>query len=172
MRAPPTPDGHGLRHDTLVRIRRFRAPRRRQSFRTYRSLSLSLPPPHACERFHRQARLLQVQYRTRTFTKCRRRSAPAGAGLKKRCVLRGSRTCRPVSPPYSRIERPRTRGRPSRGGLKRMPMSGGMGKRNHEDVSDTMALVQAACKVLAITARPFAHFRHRVGMRGSVRSRE
>ena len=44
MRAPPTPDGHGLRHDTLVRIRRFRAPRRRQSFRTYRSLSLSLPP--------------------------------------------------------------------------------------------------------------------------------
>jgi hypothetical protein len=110
MRAPPTPDGHGLRHDTLVRIRRFRAPRRRQSFRTYRSLSLSLPPPHACERFHRQARLLQVQYRTRTFTKCRRRSAPAGAGLKKRCVLRGSRTCRPVSPPYSRIERPRTRG--------------------------------------------------------------
>ena len=31
-----------------------------------------------------------------------------------------------------------------------MPMSGG--KRNHEDVSDTMALVQAACKVLAITA--------------------
>ena len=30
-------------------------------------------------------------------------------------------------------------------------MSGG--KRNHEDVSDTMALVQAACKVLAITAR-------------------
>ena len=42
---------------------------------------------------------------------------------------------------------------------KRMPMSGG--KRNHEDVSDTMALVQAACKVLAITARPFAHFRHR-----------
>jgi len=24
-----------------------------------------------------------------------------------------------------------------------------------------MALVQAACKVLAITARPFAHFRHR-----------
>jgi hypothetical protein len=26
---------------------------------------------------------------------------------------------------------------------KRMPMSGG--KRNHEDVSDTMALVQAAC---------------------------
>ena len=29
-------------------------------------------------------------------------------------------------------------------------MSGG--KRNHEDVSDTMALVQAACKVLAITA--------------------
>ena len=40
-----------------------------------------------------------------------------------------------------------------------MPMSGG--KRNHEDVSDTMALVQAACQVLAITARPFAHFRHR-----------
>jgi hypothetical protein len=40
-----------------------------------------------------------------------------------------------------------------------MPMSGG--KRNHEDVSDTMALVQAACKVLAITARPFVHFRHR-----------
>jgi len=38
-------------------------------------------------------------------------------------------------------------------------MSGG--KRNHEDVSDTMALVQAACKVLAITARPLAHFRHR-----------
>ena len=40
-----------------------------------------------------------------------------------------------------------------------MPMSGG--ERNHEDVSDTMALVQAACKVLAITARPLAHFRHR-----------
>ena len=40
-----------------------------------------------------------------------------------------------------------------------MPMSGG--KRNHEEVSDTMALVQAACKVLAITARPLAHFRHR-----------
>ena len=38
-------------------------------------------------------------------------------------------------------------------------MSGG--KRNHEDVSDTMALVQAACKVLAITARPLAHVRHR-----------
>ena len=38
-------------------------------------------------------------------------------------------------------------------------MSGG--KRNLEDVSDTMALVQAACKVLAITARPLAHFRHR-----------
>ena len=33
-----------------------------------------------------------------------------------------------------------------------MPMSGG--KRNHEDVSDTMALVQAACQVLAITQRP------------------
>ena len=30
-----------------------------------------------------------------------------------------------------------------------------------EDVSDTMALVQAACKVLAITARPLAHVRHR-----------
>ena len=41
---------------------------------------------------------------------------------------------------------------------KRMPMSGG--KRKNEEVSD-MALVQAACKVLAITARPFAHFRHR-----------
>jgi len=40
-----------------------------------------------------------------------------------------------------------------------MPTSGG--KRNHEEVSDTMALVQAACKVLAITSRPFAHFRHR-----------
>ena len=40
-----------------------------------------------------------------------------------------------------------------------MPMSGG--KRKNEEVSDTMALVQAACKVLAITARPFAHFRHR-----------
>ena len=42
-------------------------------------------------------------------------------------------------------------------------MSGG--KRNHEDVSDTMALVQAACKVLAVAitarARPLAHFRHR-----------
>jgi len=38
-------------------------------------------------------------------------------------------------------------------------MSGG--KRNHEDVSDTMALVQAACKVLATTARPLAHVRHR-----------
>jgi len=38
-------------------------------------------------------------------------------------------------------------------------MSGG--KRKNEDVSDTMALVQAACKVLAITARPLAHFRHR-----------
>ena len=37
-------------------------------------------------------------------------------------------------------------------------MSGG--KRKNEDVSDTMALVQAACKVLAITARPLAHFRH------------
>jgi hypothetical protein len=42
---------------------------------------------------------------------------------------------------------------------KRMPMSGG--KRKNEEVSDTMALVQAACKVLAITARPLAHFRHR-----------
>ena len=38
-------------------------------------------------------------------------------------------------------------------------MSGG--KRKNEEVSDTMALVQAACKVLAITARPFAHVRHR-----------
>ena len=37
-------------------------------------------------------------------------------------------------------------------------MSGG--KRKNEDVSDTMAMVQAACKVLAITARPLAHFRH------------
>ena len=44
-------------------------------------------------------------------------------------------------------------------------MSGG--KRKNEDVSDTMALVQAACKVLAITARPFAHVRHR---RQQVRS--
>lgn len=38
-------------------------------------------------------------------------------------------------------------------------MSGG--KRKNEDVSDTMAMVQAACQVLAITARPLAHFRHR-----------
>ncbi len=35
------------------------------------------------------------------------------------------------------------------------------GKRKNEDVSDMMALVQAACKVLAITARPLAHVRHR-----------
>ena len=33
-------------------------------------------------------------------------------------------------------------------------MSGG--KRNHDDLSDMMALVEAACKVPAITARPFA----------------
>ena len=35
--------------------------------------------------------------------------------------------------------------------------AGGMrgGKRNHEDLSDMMALVEAACKVPAITARPF-----------------
>ena len=39
--------------------------------------------------------------------------------------------------------------------------AGGMsgGKRNHEDlhVSDMMALVEAACKVPAISARPFAY---------------
>ena len=36
--------------------------------------------------------------------------------------------------------------------------AGGMsgGKRNHEDLSDMMALVEAACKVPASTARPFA----------------
>ena len=34
-------------------------------------------------------------------------------------------------------------------------MSGG--KRNHEDLSDMMALVEAACKVPAISARPFAY---------------
>ena len=35
---------------------------------------------------------------------------------------------------------------------------GGMsgGKRNHDDLSDMVALVEAACKVPAITARPFA----------------
>ena len=34
--------------------------------------------------------------------------------------------------------------------------AGGMsgGKRNHEDLSDMMALVEAACKVPAIRARP------------------
>ena len=69
-----------------------------------------------------------------------------------------------------RLERPRIRGRPSRGG--QAVADEWRGKRNHEDVSDTMALVQAAGKVLTITARPCAHFRHRVGMRGSVRSRE
>ena len=37
-----------------------------------------------------------------------------------------------------------------------MEAAGGMsgGKRNHEDLSDMMALVEAACKVLANTARP------------------
>ena len=36
--------------------------------------------------------------------------------------------------------------------------AGGMGggKRNHEDLSDMMALVEAACKVPASTARPYA----------------
>ena len=46
-------------------------------------------------------------------------------------------------------------------------MSGG--KRNHEEVSDTMALVQAACKVLAITARPL-HISDTVGSRCGQRS--
>ena len=37
--------------------------------------------------------------------------------------------------------------------------AGGMsgGKRNHEDLSDMMALVEAACKVPAISARLFAY---------------
>ena len=37
--------------------------------------------------------------------------------------------------------------------------AGGMsgGKRNHEDLSDMMALVEAACKVPAISARRFAY---------------
>ena len=40
-----------------------------------------------------------------------------------------------------------------------MEAAGGMsgGKRNHEDLSDMMALVEAACKVLANTARPIVH---------------
>jgi hypothetical protein len=46
-------------------------------------------------------------------------------------------------------------------------MSGG--KRNHEDVSDTMALVQAACKVLAITADR-SHTSDTVGSRCGQRS--
>ena len=86
------------------------------------------------------------------------------------CAIKRKYTLQTRFTAVVRIERPRICGRPGRAEAKRMPMSGG--KRNHEDVSDTMALVQAACKVLAITARPFAHFRHRVGMRGSVRSRE
>ena len=37
--------------------------------------------------------------------------------------------------------------------------AGGMsgGKRNHEELSDTMALVEAACKVSPNSARPCAH---------------
>ena len=72
-------------------------------------------------------------------------------GLKKRCVLRGSSTCRP---PCSKLgaELAQSSGTAE-------AAAGGMsgGKRNHEDLSDMMALVEAACKVPAISARPFAY---------------
>ena len=79
-------------------------------------------------------------------------------GLKKRCVLRASSACRlPTFVLSSRADAEANLRELGPPGCHHMEGAAGTNKRNHEELSHSLALVEAARKVRASTARPCAH---------------